>query len=83
MTEAEGKKKPPVFIGLGAVYNRNLNTLFREPGSPGLSKDWIEKAKIRQSLLLRKKRGRKKRSLRENSVDFRCLYVKFMQDVSQ
>ena len=37
-----GKKKPPVFIGLGAVYNRNLNTLFREPGSPGLSKDWIK-----------------------------------------
>jgi hypothetical protein len=24
------------------VYNRNLNTLFREPGSPGLSKDWIK-----------------------------------------
>jgi hypothetical protein len=38
----KGKKKPPVFIGLGAVYNRNLNTLFREPRSPGLSKDWIK-----------------------------------------
>jgi hypothetical protein len=42
MTAYTGKKKPPVFIGLGAVYNRNLNTLFREPGSPGLSKDWIK-----------------------------------------
>jgi len=29
----EEKEKTPVFIGLGAVYNRNLNTLFREPGS--------------------------------------------------
>ena len=25
--KAASVKKPPVFIGLGAVYNRNLNTL--------------------------------------------------------
>jgi len=92
MTVGKGKKKPPVFIGLGAVHNRNLNTLFREPGSPGLSKDWIKTfyglcplagVKIHQSLLFRKKRGRKKPSLRENSVDFRCLYVRFTQNTSQ
>jgi len=91
MTVEKGKKKPPVFIGLGAVYNRNLNTLFREPRSPGLSKDWIKTfswivyqgVKIHQSLLFRKKRERKKPSLRENSVECRYLYVRFMQNTNQ
>jgi 5,10-methylenetetrahydrofolate reductase len=36
-------KKPPVFIGLGAVYNRNLNTLFRNRNPLGFSEDWIKK----------------------------------------
>jgi len=41
--EGGGAKKPPVFIGLGAVYNRNLNTLLGKPKNPfGLSKDWIK-----------------------------------------
>jgi len=40
--KAASVKKPPVFIGLGAVYNRNLNTLFGNRKSPGFSKDWIK-----------------------------------------
>jgi hypothetical protein len=34
MALGKGKKKPPVFIGLGAVYNRNFEHSFSGTGIP-------------------------------------------------
>jgi hypothetical protein len=42
------KKKPPVFIGLGAVFQQDFGTLFFwEPESPGFSKGWTSGIKFR------------------------------------
>ena len=43
MTLWEGKEKTPSLHRIGGGVQQDLNTLFREPRSPGLSKDWIEK----------------------------------------
>jgi hypothetical protein len=82
--KAVSVKKPPVFIGLGAVYNRNLNTLFWEPKIPGFSKDWIKNSsfwlqglKFRQSSWFIKKMGPDLPTIREKSMNFKCKPISF------
>ena len=88
--DREGKEKTPSLHRIGGGVQQDFGHSFSGTEIPwsfeGLDKkifaDVYLCVKIRQSLLFRKKRGRKKPSLRGNSVEFRCLYVQFMQNIS-
>jgi hypothetical protein len=85
----EGKEKTPSLHRIGGGVQQEFEHSFSGTEIPwsfrGLDKKFsgpLSGVKFRQSLLFRKKRGRKKPPLRGNSVEFRCKYVQFMQKIN-